>query len=190
MTFFSGVLFLHVASALGIFAALSLEALVLYHLRRAASAREARASLDLAPGVSILFGASAVLMLLTGVYLTVQMSAWPQSWLKIAMVALFLMAPLGAVSGRRMRLIRRISVSEEPNSFEPIRRLQDPVLTFSLSCRMALVLGIVLLMTAKPELRESIGVCLMSVVLGFASAVLFWRGAPAPAARAPFGNSR
>jgi hypothetical protein len=106
------------------------------------------------------------------------------------MVALFLMAPLGAVSGRRMRLIRRISGSEEPNGSELIRRLQDPALTFSLSCRMALVLGIVLLMSAKPELRESIGVCLMSLVLGFASTPLFWRGAPAPAVRAPFGNSR
>jgi hypothetical protein len=190
MTFFSGVLFLHVASALGIFTALSLEVLVLYHLRRAASAREARASLDLAPGVSIFFAASASLMLLTGVYLAVQTSAWPQSWLKIAMVALFLMAPLGAVSGRRMRLIRRISGSEEPNGSELTRRLQDPALTFSLSCRMALVLGIVLLMSAKPELRESIGVCLMSLVLGFASTPLFWRGAPAPAARAPFGNGR
>ena len=80
MTFFSGVLFLHVASALGIFAALSLEALVLYHLRRAASAREARASLDLAPGVSIFFAASASLMLLTGVYLAVQTSAWPGAY--------------------------------------------------------------------------------------------------------------
>jgi hypothetical protein len=188
MTLFSGVLFLHVVSALGIFAALSLEALVLYHLRRAASAREACASLDLAPGVSIFFAASAVLMLLTGVYLTVQISAWPQSWLKIAMIALFLMAPLGAVSGRRMRAVRRMSVSEEPNASELIRRLQDPVLTFSLSCRMALVLGIVLLMTAKPELRESIGVCLMSLVLGFASAVLFWRGAPSPAVRARSGE--
>lgn len=190
MTLFSGIVFLHVVSALGIFAALSLEILVLYHLRRASSGQEARASLDLVPGSSPFFAASGVIALLTGVYLTLQTSAWPQPWLKIAMVALALMVPLGAVSGRKMRAIRRLAALEGRDDSELARRLQDGVLTISVNCRMALVLGIVLLMTAKPELRESIGVALMSLVLGLASAVVFWRGAPATAARAQLRNSR
>jgi uncharacterized membrane protein len=190
MTLFSGMVFLHVVSALGIFAALSLEVVVLYHLRRAASPREAGAALNLAPALSAIFGASALIALLTGVYLTLQTSAWPQPWLKIAMVALFLMAPFGAVSGRKMRAIRRLASSRDAGSSELLSKLQDGFLTFSLNCRIALVLGIVLLMTAKPELRESIGAVLAALVLGLASTVLFWRGAPPAGVRAPSGDSR
>ena len=190
MTIFSGMVFLHVVSALGIFAALSLEVVVLYHMRRAATAQEAGAGLDLAPGLPAIFGVSALVALLTGVYLTVQTSAWPQPWLKIAMIALVLMVPFGAVSGRKMRAIRRLSISRDAVSSELPSKLQDGFLTISLNCRLALVLGIVLLMTAKPELRESIGAALAALVLGLASTVLFWRGAPPAGVRAPFGNSR
>jgi predicted integral membrane protein DUF2269 len=184
------VLFLHVVSALGIVSALSLEVLMLYHLRRAVVPREARASLDLVPRVALVFVSSAVLMLLTGAYLAVQTLAWPQPWLRITFASLILMVPFGAVAGRRLRVLRRLSDSEHAGDAELARRLQDPVLTFSVNCRMALVLGIVLLMTAKPDLRESVGVCLMSLVAGFASAALFWRGSPAPVARASSGNNR
>lgn len=184
MTIFSGILFLHVVSALGIVSALGLEALMLYHLRRAAGAREVRSSLDLAPGTVPVFIGSAVLMLLTGAYLAVQTSAWPQPWLRITMAALVLIVPFGAMSGRKMRALRRLTISDHAHGTELTRSVQDPALAFSINCRIALVLGIVLLMVAKPDLRESIGVCLMSLVLGFASAVLLWRGAPAGRATA------
>jgi hypothetical protein len=188
MTIFSGMLSLHIVAALGIFSALSLEALMLFHLRRAGSARESRVWIDLVPGLPAIFGGSAVVVLLTGAYLTARTATWPQAWLKIAIGALVLMAPFGAVSGRRMRTIRSLSASEHGNQAELIRKLQDPVLKFSLSVRMALVLGIVLLMTAKPELRESLGIFASSLLLGFAWTALFWRDAPSPAMRAPFGE--
>ena len=184
MTLFSGMLFLHVAAALGIFTALCLEALQLFHLRRAGSAREAGVWLSLVPSLPAMFGASAAVMFLTGVYLAVQMSAWPAAWIKVTMAELALMAPFGAVSGRKMRSMRNAILSDEPDEIGVFRRLQDPVLKFSLSIRIALVLGIVLLMTAKPELRESMGVIAASLLFGFASALLFWRGAPSPAVRA------
>jgi hypothetical protein len=188
MTLFSGMLFLHVAAALGIFTALGLESLQLFHLRRAGSAREAGVWVSLVPGLPAMFGASAAVMLLTGVYLAVQMSAWPQAWLKVTMAGLVLMVPFGAVSGRKMRAMRNVIAVAEPDEISLFRRLQDPVLKFSLGIRIALVLGIVLLMTAKPELRESMGVIAASLLLGFASALLFWRGAPSPAVRARSGE--
>lgn len=184
MTIFSAMLFLHIVAALGIVSALSLEALMLHRLRSAGNARETRVWIDLVPGLPVIFIGSLVLLLLTGGYLTVQTSAWPQAWLKVTLAALVLMVPFGAVSGRRMRAIRRMSASEHPDEAGLIRRLQDPVLKFSLNIRMTLVLGIVLLMTAKPELRESLGICFASLLLGFALTVLFWRGTPSPAIRA------
>jgi hypothetical protein len=104
------------------------------------------------------------------------------------MAGLVLMVPFGAVSGRKMRSIRGAIASAEPDEISLFRRLQDPVLKFSLGVRIALVLGIVLLMTAKPELRESMGVIAASLLFGFASALFFWRGAPSPSVRARSGE--
>jgi hypothetical protein len=55
-----------------------------------------------------------------------------------------------------------------------LRRVQDPFLKISLGIRIAVFFGIVLLMTAKPELWPSIGIVICSVVLGLLS-LLRWR---------------
>lgn len=183
MTFFSGMLFLHVASALGIFAALSLEAMVLYHLRRAAMAQEARSALDFAPRLAAFFGVSAIVALLTGVYLAMQMSAWPQAWFRISMIALVLIVPLGAVSGRKMRSVRALSAVDRASE-ALVRSAQEPVLRFSLSLRMALVLAIVFLMTARPGPTQSLAAGAAFLIIGIAWPALTGRKSPAiPVAR-------
>ena len=56
-----------------------------------------------------------------------------------------------------------------------LEKLRDPFLKFSMSVRISLVLGIVLLMTAKPGLRESLGIVAVFVVFGLVSGVVLWR---------------
>lgn len=183
MTLFSGMLFFHIASALGIFASLSLEAVVLYHLRRAATAREARSALNFAPRLAAFFGVSAIVALLTGVYLAMQTSAWPRAWFRISMIALVLMVPPGAVSGRRMKSVRALSAVDRASE-ALVRSAQDPVLRFSLSLRIALVLAIVFLMTARPEPAQSLTVTAAFVLIGIGWAALKGRRSPAvPVAR-------
>jgi uncharacterized membrane protein len=184
MTLFSGMLFLHVASALGIFAALSLEAVVLRHLRRALTAQETRAALDFAPGLPAFFGVSAIAALLTGVYLAMQTPTWPQAWFRISMIALVLIAPLGAISGRKMKSIRALSAAERASSEALMRSAQNPVFRFSLNLRIALVLAIVFLMTAKPGPTQSLAVTTGFLLAGIALAGFFGRKNPAlPIAR-------
>src|SRR5579863_7156292 len=107
MTMYSAVLFVHVVSAMGIFAALSLEAVGLFRLRKATSASEARLWLEFAPGLPALTIASFVFMLLSGIFIATQSSEWMLAWLRVALGALLLIAPLGAITGRRMRAIRK-----------------------------------------------------------------------------------
>ena len=184
MTFYSAVLFVHVVSALGVFAALSLEAVGLVHLRRATTANEARLWIAFAPGLSALAISALVLLLLSGILMTAQMAGWMLAWPRVAMGALILIGPLGAITGRRMRAIRAACAANKPNESDLLRKLRDPFLKFSMNIRIALVLGIVLLMTAKPELRESLGVVVSSIFLAFVSTVFWRRDSASPIARA------
>ena len=184
MTLYSVVLFVHVVSALGVFAALSLEAASLINLRRATTASEARLWLEFAPGLPALTAVSFLLLLLSGIFMTTESSEWMLAWVRVAMGALLLLGPLGAVTGRKMRAIRNACVANDRNVSDLIAKLRDPFLKFSMNIRIVVVLGIVLLMTAKPELRESLGIIVSSVFLGFVSTVFWRRDTASPIARA------
>jgi hypothetical protein len=100
------------------------------------------------------------------------MSAFGRAWTQVAIAALLLIAPLGALTGRRMRAIRQACANEKTMVTE-LRRLQDRLLKASLGIRIAIFLGIVLLMAAKPDLAQSIGIVATSVVLGVFSQLFF-----------------
>jgi len=93
------------------------------------------------------------------------------------------MAPLGAASGRRIRYVQRLSANGKMNQSEILDLLRHPFLKISLAMRIAVFLGIVLLMTAKPGLPESLIIAGGSVVLGLASAFLIPSGRSTLSAR-------
>jgi hypothetical protein len=175
MTLYSVVLFAHVVSALGIFVALGIEAVTLSRLRQTTISTEARRWLDLAPGLPAIAIGSLLLLLLSGGYMTTEMSGWNLAWPKVAIAALILIAPFGAVTGRRLRAIRQACFASNTNESGLTSRLRDPFLKYSLDIRISLALSIVLLMTAKPGLQESLGIVGVFALLGFASTFLLWR---------------
>ena len=176
MTFYSIILFWHVAAVLGLFASLSFEALSLFHLRRACDLSDVQRWIDPVPGVPFLAIGSIFVVLLSGIYLAVRMSALEMVWPKAAILALLLIAPFGALTGKRMRAIRRSSAEAlKVMKRELLRRLQDPFLKVSLGIRIAVFFGIVLLMAAKPELWQSITIVVGSVVLGLLLSLVAWR---------------
>jgi hypothetical protein len=86
------------------------------------------------------------------------MSAFGLAWPKVTIAAFLLMAPLGALTARRIRAIRRANADAQAFNSELLQRLQDPILKISLGIRIGVFLGIVLLMVAKPELWESVSI--------------------------------
>jgi hypothetical protein len=116
--------------------------------------------------------------LLTGVFLTIQMSGFGFAWLKVTVAAFLLMAPLGVASGRRIRNVQRLSANDKMTQSEILDLLRQSFLKISLTIRIAVFLGIVLLMTAKPGLTESLAIAGGSVVLGLASAFLIPADSP------------
>src|SRR5712692_5078856 len=175
MTLYSFVLFAHVTAVLVLFACLSLETLSLFHLRRASTLTGVQLWIEPVPGLSAVALGSLLVILLSGIYLTIQMSGFGLAWPKVSVGAFLLMAPLGAMTGRRMRAIRHASADAKAINSELLGRLQDRFLKVSLGIRIVVFLGILLLMAAQPELWESISVVAAAVVLGLLSSLLSWR---------------
>src|SRR5262250_1736250 len=107
MTLYSFVLFAHITAVLAMFACLSLEVVSLFRLRRASTLSEVPLWIEPAPSLSRIALGSLLVILLTGVFLTIQMSGFGLAWLKVTIAAFLLMAPLGAVSGRRIRYVQQ-----------------------------------------------------------------------------------
>ena len=103
MTLYSLVLFGHVTAVLGLSAALSFEALSLFHLRRASVLTDANRWIEPVPRLPFVTAGSSLVIFLSGVYLAIRMSAFEAAWPKVTVGALLLIAPLGALTGRRMR---------------------------------------------------------------------------------------
>jgi hypothetical protein len=57
-------------------------------------------------------------------------------------------------------------------------RIQDPILIASVRIRVALVLGVLLLMVSKVDLRASLLIALSALVLGFVASVPLWKQRP------------
>ena len=71
------------------------------------------------------------------------------------------------------RTLRKFRAIGQGGEADYVKRLQDPMLTISLCIRIALLLAAVLLMNAKPELWESLGIVGGAVVLGLLVALIF-----------------
>jgi len=131
MTLYSFVLFAHITAVLAMFACLSLEVVSLFRLRRASTLNEVQLWIEPVPRLSRIALGSLLVILLTGVFLTIQMSSFGLAWLKVTIAAFLLMAPLGAVSGRRIRYVQRLSTNGTMNQSEILELLRRPFLKVS-----------------------------------------------------------
>ena len=175
MTHYSLVLFIHVTAVFVLAAALSFEVLSLLHLRGASTATEAHPWIEPVPRLPLFAVGSLLVILFSGMYLIIPISTSGRAWPHVAVAALFLMAPFGAITARRMRAIRKAYRAGKAMNSELLDRLRDPFLKMSLGIRIATFLGVFLLVSAKPRLWESISLVAASMVIGLLSSLLAWR---------------
>jgi hypothetical protein len=174
MSLYSLVLIVHVLAVFVMAGVLSIEALSLANLRRSTSV-EVSPWINPVPMFSFVAGLSILVILLTGAHLVAQESAWHQSWPKVAATSLLLMAPMGALTGRRMRAITQTFNSKQELTPELFRQLRDPFLKASLGLRAGTFVGIFLLVSTKPGLSVSICLVMAAALLGLLSSFLVSR---------------
>ncbi len=175
MSLYSIALFLHIVGALGLFAALGLEWTSLRQLRRATTVEQARAWFDVLGLVRRIGPAALAAILLSGFYLMATEWGWT-AWIGVALVGMGVLAALGALNGVPLAALGRELTTHQGTLAVPVRqRLQNPRFVASIQTRVALVLGIVFLMTVKPDLGGSLLTIGLAVVLGLVASVPAWR---------------
>jgi hypothetical protein len=183
MTTYAVVLFVNAIAVFVLTAVLSIEAWMLFQLRRASSPSEIRPWTAPLPGLAVVSIASLIVVFVTGAYLTQSLLAWDFAWPRLAVLEIALFALFGALTGSRLRKVRRLCAATENNGSELVTRVKSPFLKVSLSIRIWIVVGTTLITAAKPGLRESLGIVVSSLLLGVASTLVpFGRRAPSATA--------
>jgi len=179
---FQIVLFVHAVSVLLLAAALGIEVWMLYHLRRSTSVDEIFRWIRSAAAVAILTSVSLLIVELTGAYLTEKLTSWNFAWPKLAFWGVVAVGFLGGLSGRHTRSICRYSSDATALSPQLITQLRSPFLKVSLSVRIWLVTGILLLTILKSDLQGSSFVLFISLFLGLVFSTTTFRkpGSMAP----------
>jgi hypothetical protein len=179
MNIYNIVLFVHVIGAIGYCLGIGMWLFVLAGLRRAQRVEQVRALIHL-NDLSGPFGAgSAVVLLGAGLYLA--LTAWSllTSWILVALISLLLMVPTSAalIAPRRRALVDQMAreAPEGTISLALSQRIHDPVLLIVVQTVAALLLGLVFLMTTKPNLVGSLVVMVVALLLGLASSLLVSR---------------
>jgi hypothetical protein len=173
MNIYSILVFFHVLGAVGIFAALGIEAAAFGRFRGAQTPVDVRTWMGLMAVNSRLGPITLLTTLVTGLAM---MKWWgPKPWVIGALAFVVLLGILGgAITGRRMRSLGVALGAETDARLSPaFRALQTAdVLTMSLRMRMTILVGMLALMTFKPGVVGSLLIMAAMVALALVAAVL------------------
>ena len=184
MSIYNIVLFVHVIGAIGYFLGMGILLFILLGLRRAQRVEHVRALIHLNELSAPVSAASAVLLLVTGLYLALTSWSLLTSWILVALISLLLMVPTSAalIAPRRSAIVKQLAREAPGGELSEAleRHIDDPVLATVCTTVAALLLGLVFLMTTKPNLVGSLIVMVVALLLGLAAGVLVSRMKRAP----------
>jgi hypothetical protein len=182
MTLYTVALFIHIVGAIGAFIGVSVWLFAALALRRARSVGQVRALTGLIQPSGVLAVVSILLLGVAGLYMAVTVWGEQATWIVVATVAFLLLAPFGAlVIDPRLRAIAKAAATapEGPLSAALAKCANSPLVGIWLSIYLAVLLGIVFVMTNKPPLVDSIIAIVGATALGLASGPLLWWAARA-----------
>ena len=156
MTLRSLLVFIHVVSAMGVFGTLAIEGALLVRLRRAAGTAEMLDALSGFRLLRILAPVTLAPTMMSGMYLVRTVWGWHAAWINVAAASLVLTVVVGVTTtALRVAHLAKAGADGESRGLQADFR-RDPLLSVSFLVRAAVFVGIVFLMTVKPELEESL----------------------------------
>jgi hypothetical protein len=172
MSNYSIALFLHIVGALGFFVVQGVEWIGLSQLRSAVLPEEAHAIIGVIKRTNRLGFVSILTTVGTGIYM--MLTVWHGvPWILVVLGALILEIVVFVVlSGPRMAAIEQaLDMGERPVSKTFHTLVNHPILWMSIQTRTAILLGIVFIKIAKPDLVGSLLTISIAIILGLASAL-------------------
>jgi hypothetical protein len=172
MSNYSIALFLHIVGALGFFVVQGVEWIGLSQLRRARLPEEARAILGTVKSADRLGVVSMLTTVATGIYMLLTYWGWV-AWIIVVLGALILEIVLFVMIAKpRMTVMEQVLTTEKGFVSQAFHELvNEPVLWITIYTRTAILLGIVFLKSAKPDLDGSLLTIGIAILLGIASAL-------------------
>jgi hypothetical protein len=170
MDLYSVLIFAHVLGAVALFAALGIEVVAFRRLRVAVAADQARTWMGPLREAGRLGPAAMVTILIAGVWM-MALRWGPEPWILTALVGLAVIAMLGATLTRRAMEHLDSSLAEESHLPADFRALVEGPLRISLWLRLAIGVGILGLMTAKPDALGSLVIVGVALAIGLGAAV-------------------
>jgi hypothetical protein len=185
VTVYQTALFLHILGALGFFIAVGIFYAAVLGVRRAQSAGSIKLWTGAAAGVSrILFPISFLVIVIAGIYMVVSRWGGGAQWAGVALIAFIILGVAATfIQGRRMATLGKSAAGESDSA--PVTgvlwtQAHDPVTWVSVNASAAFAIGIVYLMTLKPDALGSVIALLIALVVGLVLGFLT-QGRPAAA---------
>ena len=181
MTSYAIGLFIHFLGMVGLFVGYGLEWTASSLLRRSTTSDQVRSWLRIYRLSLPVSGPGLLILILTGGYLASVTGSMKQGWIEAALVGVAFALGSGFVFVLpRMKALRAaLPESDAPLSEKGRALIQDPMIVTLIRVRVILALGIVYLMTAKPEsLATGLFILLGSVVAGMLCAATSWASRP------------
>jgi hypothetical protein len=171
MNLYSVLIFAHVVGAVVLFAALGIEVVSFRRLRRARTADQARTWMGPLGEAGRLGPVAMATILIAGVWM-MALRWGPEPWILTALVGLIVMAVLGAALTRRAMGRLGAALTREPDQLPaPFIALVGGPLAVSIWLRVAIAVGILGLMTVKPNALGSLAIMGAAVLVGIGAAI-------------------
>jgi hypothetical protein len=167
VSLYSIALFLHVAGALALFAALALEWVGLAGLRRATAVEQVREWGGIWQVLPRIAPIAMATLLISGIYMTAV--AWGRTawWIGLGLAGMVFLGALGSRSARSLAgVVRDAAAATGPLSAAVRGQLADTRSWASVRIRVAVALGVVFLMTVRPGLAGSLITMGVAAVVG------------------------
>ncbi|QBD76583.1 hypothetical protein EPA93_11445 [Ktedonosporobacter rubrisoli] len=185
MNFYLLALFIHILGVIMLFVAIGFEWTSLLRLQRAQTIAQVYEYTGLLTFQTFFLGAGVLLAILTGIYMTIIKWSWGTGWIDIALLIIVMDGILAArINLPGLKAIREAAqISETASSSGNISQqlefmISQPVLCISVQIHAITSLGIVFLMSVKPELPGALIAFAASLLVSFIAAQLIRRGTP------------
>jgi hypothetical protein len=174
-------LFTHFLGLVGLFVGYGLEWSASSLLRRASTSEQTRSWLRIYKLSLPISGPGLLVLIISGGYLASLTGSMKQGWISASLLAIVLALGIGFVfilpRVKRIRAALPDGNVTLPESI--LARVQDPFMVTLIRTRFMLALGIIYLMTAKPEaLSTSLFILLGAIVVGLLCAASSWTSRP------------
>lgn len=176
MSLYTLLLFLHISGAVCLFSGMGIWLFGITAITCATQVEQIRTLADLLLMVRLVVPAAALLVIAAGISMTWIAWGFQTGWIVVALGSLAIIGPIGTwVVDPKVRAIAKLAqaLPDGPLSAALSKHAHDSMLRLMMHILVAMLFGIVFLMTTKPAFASALGGMLVSAGLGLISGVPF-----------------